>query len=721
QGYFGGWIDLESRISVGCAGAVLSSLQRRRTAAYLPGDSAQHAMFRVSAVAMFSLRDTMFVNADTLASLQIVRSEAHPHLHNQGPKSSGSKEGLSVYGLFHFLARTPQGKSLLRQWFLRPSLDLQTIGDRHDAVTAFVRPDNIVFVDELVKDLAHVKNVRSILLSLRKGVRGTTSRPGIRRSVWTTLCEFVCRTVKILNITQDISGADRLLICRKIQDSFDARALHAIRQSLVDVIDFDLSEEEGRTTVKQGFDKELDALKQVHAGMDSMLQEVAGHVAQTIPSVLEVNCHVVFFPHIGFLTTVPLDPDTGLGVYEGSTDAPWEWQFSSELQAYYKSSEMLDLDEQFGDIVSIISDREVEIVHELAQNVLEYEALLSTCSDICAELDCLLALARGAHQYNYTRPQMTTRNVIEIRGGRHPLQELAVPSYVANDTCLTGGSGDSDGEESDEESQSVTSLADAEASMLILTGPNYSGKSVYLKQVALIVYMAHVGSFVPAEAARIGLTDKLLTRIATRESVSRAQSAFMIDVQQVSVALSLATRRSLLVIDEFGKGTEADDGAGLACGVLEHLLRRGDGARPKVLAATHYHELFEAGFLAPRPALALAHMEVRLDAAARNPADQVAHLYNLRAGRSTASLGTACAAANGVAPAVVRRAEELVLLAARGEDLVAACAVMPEGEASELEEAERVARAFMRVEMDEAGDPRAILGEVLAGSVVDCP
>lgn len=124
--------------------------------------------------------------------------------------------------------------------------------------------------------------------------------------------------------------------------------------------------------------------------------------------------------------------------------------------------------------------------------------------------------------------------------------------------------------------------------MLVLTGPNYSGKSVYLKQVALIVFMAHVGSFVPAMSAKIGLTDKILSRITTRETVSRSQSAFMIDLQQVALALNSATRRSLLIIDEFGKGTDASDGAGLACAVMEYLLSLGV-ERPKVIGATHFH------------------------------------------------------------------------------------------------------------------------------------
>jgi DNA mismatch repair protein MSH5 len=182
----------------------------------------------------------------------------------------------------------------------------------------------------------------------------------------------------------------------------------------------------------------------------------------------------------------------------------------------------------------------------------------------------------------------------------HILQELAVSSFVPNDTLLVGGAGDNaPSEELDlshgtpRPSQPSSSTRHTYAhkdspSMLVLTGPNYSGKSVYLKQVAMIVLMAHVGSFVPAESARIGLTDKILSRVTTRETVSQNQSAFMVDLQQISLALSLATRRSLLIIDEFGKGTDTSDGAGLACAVMEHLLGLGV-ERPKVLGATHFH------------------------------------------------------------------------------------------------------------------------------------
>lgn len=168
-----------------------------------------------------------------------------------------------------------------------------------------------------------------------------------------------------------------------------------------------------------------------------------------------------------------------------------------------------------------------------------------------------------------------------------------MPSFVPNDTFIVGGAGcdASEAGQQRDSSRGLQNFSDSQEGgpgMLVLTGPNYSGKSVYLKQVALIIFLAHVGCFVPAKSANIGLTDKILSRVTTCETSSRSQSAFMIDLQQISLALNLATRRSLLIVDEFGKGTNASDGAGLACAVLEYLLSLGS-ERPKVIGATHFH------------------------------------------------------------------------------------------------------------------------------------
>jgi DNA mismatch repair protein MSH5 len=163
-------------------------------------------MFRVSTLEMFSLRETMFVNADTLHSLQILGAESHPSSHNRGPTkaNSGAKEGLSVYGLFHHLARTPQGRFLLRQHFLRPSLNLEIINERHDTIGTFLRPENDHALDALVDIMKNVGNMRVVVINLRKGISGSTKgKGGFSKSVWSSIRavsdsnRFVCSVVLI--------------------------------------------------------------------------------------------------------------------------------------------------------------------------------------------------------------------------------------------------------------------------------------------------------------------------------------------------------------------------------------------------------------------------------------------------------------------------------------------------------------------------------------------
>ncbi|KAJ9389582.1 hypothetical protein DTO063F5_2075 [Paecilomyces variotii] len=648
-----GCIDLENTISVGCAGAVLTYLQRRKATEYLPSDPEVNRL-SVRSIEMFTLKGTMFINIDTLSSLQILQSESHPNAFNQGPgrTSSGSKEGLSIYGLFHHLARTPQGKARLRQLFLRPSIDLDTINSRQRFITVSVRPDNSPALEKMVSALKKIKNLHPVMINLRKGVSvGGGKVTGFKTTVWATLL----------------------------------------------AVDIDSSEEQHRTVVKPGIDRELDTLKDRYNGLDSLLKQVAIDVAMTVPEELDIDVNVIYFPQLGFNIAIPLTED-GIASYNGNEEE-WEQMFVTENRAYFKDFRMREMDDKLGDIYGLICEKEIEIVYELAQKVLHFEQALLKASDICGELDSLLAMAQGAILYKLVCPRMRNENVIKVKGGRHLLQELTVPSYVPNDTFIIGGSGNNN-ELSEINAPSLEATHSREVyqgpSMLLLTGPNYSGKSVYMKQVALIVYLAHIGSFVPAESAEIGITDKILTRVTTRETVSKGQSAFMIDLQQMSLALKMATNRSLLIIDEFGKGTDWSDGAGLVCGVLEYLLDLNDN-RPKVLAATHFHELFENRLLAERPELQFGHMEVQIDERSKRSGNHITYLYNFVLGRSSESFGTICAAMNGIPPAIVDRANEIAALSARGENLVAVCAKMSAEETAALEEAEVIARNFVQM------------------------
>ncbi|KAF9961209.1 MutS protein msh5, partial [Modicella reniformis] len=542
--------------------------------------------------------------------------------------------------------KTSQGRYLLKQWLLRPSLDLNTIHTRHQNVECFVRIENQPAVGQLTSCLSHIKNIPRVLQTLPRKA---------------TLAEW-----------QAILQIQRHFIVKDLMD---------IGTFINDVVDFDESVLEGRCVVKHSVDEELDRMRQTYHGLDSFLSEIAKDISLTIPSDFTSTINVIYFPQLGYLITVPMNPNwrTDQDFYlEGLS-----YQFCTESTVYYKNNAMRELDEHLGDIHGLIVDREIDIMQGLQDRILEYSQLLVTCSDLCAELDVLISFAQVARLRNYRRPVMTEQRILKIVKGRHPLQELTVDSFVANDTLLgeiessystavaaTAASSiavtvdrrvrDVD---TDMEFQSEGDFQDNQ--VMILSGPNSSGKSVYLKQVALITFMAHIGSFVPATYALVGLTDKILTRIQTRETVSSIQSAFMTDLQQVIIALNMATRRSLVILDEFGKGTASTDGAGVFCGVIEHFAKM-QHERPRVLATTHFHELLENQMLDLSLPISLYTMEVYQEPDCL----EATFLFRVIEGKTPASLGPACAAMASMPAHIVQRAAFLSNLFQRYEVVV---------------------------------------------------
>ncbi|CRG85001.1 MutS protein homolog 5 [Talaromyces islandicus] len=698
-----GAVDIENSVSIGCAGAVLAYFQRQVVNEITQiGDN--FVTHPVRSVEAFFLRGTMHISPHTLSALQILQCESHPNAFNQGPgkTSSRGKEDFSLYGLFHQHILTPQGKSRLKQYFLRPSTNSDVITERQDILGILLWPSNASVVQKLTTSLKKIKNMRPVITSLHKGLSsGKATFGGLKGTIWSTLLNFAFHTIDLQEAIREVSWRDSTAFRDRALNILDGFSLHAVGKIVYEKVDIQDSQQQQRTVVKAGVDRELDLLKDRYNGLDSLLKQVAIDVASTIPTNLGIDVNVIYFPQLGFNIAIPFN-QRGLAAYNGEDDS-WEQIFTTENRAYFKDSRMREMDEKLGDIYGLICEREIEIAYELAQRVLKYEQVLLASSDLCGELDCYLAMAKTASIYNFVRPRISPQNVIRIIDGRHPLQELMVSSYVPNDIQLHGGCGPQSDSDITDESLSNT------PSMLILTGPNYSGKSVYMKQVALIVYLAHIGSFVPARIAEIGITDNILTRISTPETVSKVmwdhyavkrklltkmdqiQSTFMIDLQQMSLLLKLATEKSLIVIDEF-------DGAGLACGIFEYLLSI-DGKRPKVLAATHYHEIFENGFLPLRRSLSFGYMEVRVDESPQNTSEHLTYLYNVKQGRSNQSFGTSCAAMNGIDPAVVSRADELASLSSRGENLVLACARLSKKEEGILEEAEYAARSFLELDL----------------------
>lgn len=656
------------------------------------------------------------VNKDTLTSLQILQPESHPNAANQGPGSSGSKESLSVYGLFLHFAKTPQGKQRLRNMFVRPSTELDIIRKRHDSVAVLANSTNQEARQALSKSLNKIRNMSRVMLMLHKGVKHNAK--SFRATVWSALLDFCYHVIEIHQLLPQVAGFEQIAMWDRWYSVVDVNEIKRLGKAIFDIIDLEETAEQHRTVVKRSIDPDLDKIKGTYDRMDELLVQVAIRSVDDLPPVQPVPKLVItYIPHIGYLVNIPSEQAEHLVSVGLSLD--WERMFWTEKGAYFKNDRMRELDSDIGDLWTLICDREIEIAHELAQCVLDTEKLVLDSSELCGELDALLALAHGAVQYNLVRPRMVEENIVDIRGGRHLIQELIVPAYISNDAFVVGGD---DTEDSGEENGRLPE----HPNLLLVTGPNFSGKSIYLKQVALIAYMAQVGSFVSADYARLGVTDKILTRITTRETVSKGQSTFMIDLQQMAFALNTFTARSLLVVDEFGKGTDNCDGAALCAGVLSHLLSLGNAA-PKVLASTHFHEIFEQGLIKEDVlGLGLRQMEVVLAAGHPDQASsslnqdyahhikEITYLYNVRPGRSKLSYGAQCAAMNGVPETIVRRACELNEMALRGDNLVTVCSVATAEEADDLRDAEEVCKAFLAVDLD-----KIVEDENLASRIVD--
>ncbi|KAF9124810.1 MutS protein msh5 [Mortierella sp. 14UC] len=642
-------IDLESAESVGCAGALISFLSRHGIAHRSTRDGRFTMAISVEA---FTLDSFMYVNRNALSSLHIFEDESHPSMHSS---IRGRKEGLSLFGLLN-QTKTSQGRYLLKQWLLRPSLDMTTIHERHQSVECFVRTENQSTINQLVDSLSHIKNIPKVLQAMSK--KATIND-------WQSILQFVYYCVKISNVSQEILVGVSPVI-QEIRRQFVVEDLMTMGTYINDVLDFDESLIEGRCVVKKNVDEELDHMRQTYHGLDSFLSEIAKEISVTIPSDFTSIINVIYFPQLGYLITVPKNPE-----WKSEDDYQLEGltvQFITESTVYYKNAAMRELDEHLGDIHGLIVDREIDILQVLQERIIENSELLVSCSELCAELDVLVSLARVARLRNYRRPRMVEGTILEIVNGRHPLQELVVDSFVRN-SILIGGmeqgtrAGPSTATETAPESE--TGDARYENHVMILTGPNSSGKSVYLKQVALIAFLAHVGSFVPADSAVIGITDKILTRLQTRETVSSIESAFMTDLQQVALAIRMATARSLVVLDEFGKGTTSTDGAGLFCGVVEHFAAMQEG-RPRVLATTHFHELFENDLMDLSLPISLYTMEVYQ----QPDCMEATFLFRVVPGKSPSSLGPACAAMASMPAHIVQRGVYLSELFRRYENVV---------------------------------------------------
>ncbi|XP_078658061.1 mutS protein homolog 5-like isoform X1 [Branchiostoma floridae x Branchiostoma belcheri] len=594
---------------VRATGALLKYLDKNRV-----GVELEDADVRTPVLALktFSLENIMIIDDSSYSALQIFQKESHPSVYKSG---SGAKEGLSLFGIMN-RTKSILGSRMMRLWFQRPLQDLVVLQQRHDAVEFFTSPSHMEVTSSLQDSLKHMKNVNRVLARMRSGQASVGD--------WQALYKTAYNGIYIGDVCR--AQPQHIHIFNRVSRSF-SDDLHRIATLIHKIVDFEESTVHNRLVVKPHVDPELDEKKRTYNGLPDFMTRVAREELNRLDDSI-TECNVIYLPQLGYLLAIPC---TSQIKEEENFHMPGlEFVFLSNGMVHYKSASTRELDALLGDTQCEITDHETSIMHKLQNTILDHASVLLDVMDCVAEMDCLIAFASVAKDNNYVRPELSKDSGIRIVGGRHPLQEMCVSPFVPNNTAL-GGSGHR---------------------LSVLTGPNASGKSVYLKQVGLIVFLAQIGSFVPAESAVVGLVDRIFTRIHTRESVSVGLSTFMIDLNQVSLALRCTTAQSLVLFDEFGKGTATVDGISLMTASLCHLLSRGAGC-PLTIVSTHFHGLVKQNLLPSSQYLTYQMMETLQDG------EQLVFLYQLVEGVADSSYACTIAAQVGLPSELISRGAEV--------------------------------------------------------------
>ncbi len=504
---------------------------------------------------------------------------------------------------------TGMGERLLRRWLLAPLLERAEIERRLDGVEFFV--EHALERGELRTLLGRIYDIER--LSGRLGAGRVTPRDllALRQSL-----ERLPELMALLRQWAELNAPTKL---REFLDQLQALALDELRELLSRAIreDAPIELKEGNI-IQEGFSPELDALKaQERVFKRKILELEARERERTGIQTLKVGFNTVFGYYIevskAAAKRVPSD------YHRKQTLANAERFITPELKEY--EEKILSAEERAKRL-------EYELFCQIRDTASQKLCELQQLARIISELDVLAALAEAAHRFHYTRPRFTDRQEIFITAGRHPIVEQLLPGgqFVPNDLQFH-----------------------EDEYLIVLTGPNMSGKSVYLRQIALICLLAQIGSFVPAHEAILPIVDKIFARVGASDMLAAGYSTFMVEMIETAHILNNATERSLIILDEMGRGTSTFDGVSIAWAVAEHLATK---VRAKTLFATHYHELTR---LAERiPAIKNYHVQVK------EYGNQVIFLHKVAAGATEGSYGVHVARMAGLPDEVTRKADEIL-------------------------------------------------------------
>ncbi len=556
------------------------------------------------------LRDTEHPNLQHITSLQQLSREDFLWMdrftiRNLELIGGGADAGHTLLGVLDNTV-SPMGARLLRRWIVFPLKDMQKINQRLDLVEFFIKETDLR--NQLQQAIRQCGDIERLVSKIPLRKINPREVLQLARGL---------QQVKEIKEKCEASGQEYLL---KIAASLDP--CPAIAAKIVT----EIMENPPALAIKggiinNGVDEELDKLRQISQnGKEYLAQLQQQEADRTGIHSLKIGFNNVF----GYYLEVT-------NSHKSKVPADWMRKQTLANAERYITPELKEYEEKITGAEEKILQLELQRYEQLVNELFDYLAPIQTNGQLAAILDCLCCFAANAIQYQYKKPLLHDGDDWELKESRHPVIERHLPpgeSYISNDIVLDK----------------------SEQQIIILTGPNMSGKSALLRQAALVTLMAHIGSFVPATEARISLTDKIFTRVGASDNLSGGESTFMVEMNETASIINNMTPRSLILLDEIGRGTSTYDGISIAWSIAEHL--HNSPHQPKTLFATHYHELNE-----------LEEKLVRVKnyhITNKESGNKIIFLRKLARGGSTHSFGIHVAKMAGMPPSLIQRANEIL-------------------------------------------------------------
>ena len=504
---------------------------------------------------------------------------------------------------------SPMGSRLMRRWTSLPLKNKEQINSRYDVVDYFVKNNNLISdFQDMIRQIGDLERLISKVSLLRINPRELMQ---VAKSL--DHIETIKKMCSESEYQPLLSYAEQLTVCDSIRQRIK-KVLNPEAPALLSK----------GNIINEGVDEELDALRRLsRSGKDYLMDIQKREVAATGISSLKVGYNNVF----GYYLEVT-------NIHKDKVPASWIRKQTLANAERYITEELKEYEQKILGADEKIQTIEERLYFELINACSDYVAPIQLDASLIAKIDCLVSFADVAVKNNYVKPVIDDSYVIDIKEGRHPVIEQMMPvgePYISNDVYL------------DREKQQI----------IIITGPNMSGKSALLRQTALIVLLAQIGSFVPAASARIGLVDKIFTRVGASDNISSGESTFMVEMNETASILNNISNRSLVLLDEIGRGTSTYDGISIAWAITEYLHEHPQ-CKAKVLFATHYHELIEMEASFKR--IKNYHVSVK------EMNDKVIFLRKLKKGGSAHSFGIHVAAMAGMPRKVIDRADALLAM-----------------------------------------------------------